>query len=237
MGNRTFFLQSMSLLLVIFVKDVQNLNSNGLVCNTNSDCQSGRCLCNTCRAPGYSIVPDLGKCTTSEQCQSDYCHGGSITHCHGQCQRRVTAGGDCSVGGNRQCLSDRCLCNTCRDKGDWQVPDGGKCTRHTQCQSEYCHGGSPSHCSGQCQRKLSNGGHCHTGGNIQCQSNRCLCNVCQASGDYQVPDGAVCQANTQCVSGWCEGGGTQHCDGRCRRRLNDDSDCTQWGNIQCQSNR
>merc|ERR1712087_945262 len=52
---------------------------------------------------------------------------------------------------------------------------------------------------------------CFGGYDASCTTNKCSglvgCNVCQDS-NGKIPNNGVCQRNSQCDSGWCEGGVT-----------------------------
>ncbi len=205
------------------------------LCYRDSECQSNLCLCNTCRTLSIWKVPNFGKCTDHTQCQSGYCEGGSPYHCGGQCQDRLLEGQDCARGGWRQCQSNVCLCGLCRTVGF--VENNGKCHFDYECASGWCMGGSGQHCNGRCQQKMFNGADCSRWGYLQCQSGKCLCNQCWPQGNRQVPINGNCQFDSDCVSGWCEGGANTHCNGICKNRLPTGGDCTRWGNNQCNSHR
>ena len=106
-------------------------------------------------------------------------------------------------------------------------------TADSDCASGSCDGGTGSGCSGTCGVKVPIGGSCNA--DIECQSNRCLCNQCRPLGARTVVNNGQCQTDSDCMGNFCDGATETSC-GRCQSRVANGEECGR-SNSHCRSGR
>ena len=192
-------------------------------------CLSRHVLCGFCSEPqGRRLVADGHVCLLNRDCHSAYCHHGNVFTCEGRCRAKGPDGEACTE--DFECLSAMCECGECKPTLR-AFPNGVSCRRHSDCGSRWCAGVNRTRC-GECTTRRPEGGAC--GHNHECQSRICICNKCQASVKWSVPDFDRCETNNQCQSGWCKGGGDEvTCSGVCHPTGGVGADCIH--SEECQS--
>jgi len=159
-----------------------------------------------------------------------------------------------SSGDGNACKSGKCICGKCAGSassyaaskdGNYMtiasagVPNNHMCSENSDCQSGWCEGMATAGCSGRCKPKRQPGQKCFGGYDASCTTNKCSglveCNVCQYN-NGKIPNNGVCQKNSQCHSGWCEGGNIG-CGGRCRSKRADGHKCYGSDDNSCASGK
>ena len=103
------------------------------------------------------------------------------------------------------------------------------CNSNSGCSSGWCEGGTVWS-EGCCGSKVANGG--SSGGDRnKCTSGKEQCGRCVANDWYGVPTGYKCTKNSNCVTGWCQGGtAIPGCNGTCQSKVAIGKGCTHDAN-------
>merc|ERR1712228_707993 len=116
-------------------------------------CVSGKEQCGTCVASYTYSLPNGKSCSGYDQCQSGWCEGHVVTSCRGKCQRKRNNGESAWHGWQRSCVSGREQCGSCTS-GHRDLPSGHRCSKNSNCRSNWCGCGSwwctSVNCNGRC---------------------------------------------------------------------------------------
>jgi len=219
-------------------------------CSENDDCISA------------ANDPESSSCSAFDgYCKNHPVYKSSVA-CSGTCIEKLADGDNCSKeavnihaldpthllqsGDGNACKSGKCFCEICA--GNSGLANEYGCSANSDCASGWCEG-IGSLCSGTCKPKRQPGHKCYFAYDDSCTSGKCsshhTCKQCQDS-NGKIPnsphnhpsshDTHVCQNNSQCVSGWCEGGNLG-CGGRCKRKRYDSEDSYGGDGNSCYSGR
>lgn len=143
--------------------------ANGETCSTSTQCESGNCFWSICSAkresfkycykdvscesnnckdhqckPVAGTVENGNKCDASTQCTNgNYCRRGA-------CDNKKPDGHVCYK--DNGCQNSNCLDGKCVHPRT--LANGARCTKSTQCQTDYCH-------HSRCDVKKANGHRCY----------------------------------------------------------------------------
>jgi len=225
------------------------ISDNGISCNSDNDCESGRCEMD---GLGWKCV-DIGKlgdsCSVDNDCQSGRCESNPILF---QCVSKGKLGDSCSVDNDCEEGLD------CRGFTDWKCeiaksPIGTSCSSDTDCESGRCEmDGLGWKCVdiGKLGDSCSVDNDCESG---RCESNpilfQCvnigkLGDSCSEDDDCEndlecrgitswkcelpkAPNGARCTFDSDCASNRCECGWGCACTSRGKKgdSCSNDGDC------------
>ena len=216
--------------------------ANGGSCDTNSDCESGVCVSDTCKDAGTAgeacdLADGNVDCDPAYGCGEDGVCGGNDADCSnnddaqcfedrkciaGHCNHPVANGAQCDTS-NDECISGHCINSACSEAASvgeqCDFGDDSDCEGEIGCGTDLVCGGAGS---GGCGNDDSQ---CNTG--LICSFDTCAPAV--AVGSACDADNSDCASN-HCINGICTAvpssvGGV--CD------VGDPSDCN--GNVDCGS--
>lgn len=164
----------------------------GSTCNSNGDCQVGKCVGKSCRLPEGE-----GPCNDPVQCETNYCDTTTnkcITPLQSTlCTSKELSSGICLAAPGEPCgnglncaTKSTCAGNICR------ADDDVDCTSYPQCSTKFCdipNGEMIGKCSGCGMDSDCGGGMCNAG---QCEG-------------VLFPKGAYCIDDGYCASNNCTG--------------------------------
>ena len=197
-----------------------------------NSCESGTGFCGTCG----SKLSNGKTCYKNSNCASGWCEGGYAYQCIGTCKykRKKSIGEPCDSDG--ECTSGECRGINCGASGtissfvglggtcDYNLcygapgfPVGKPCTENRDCDQAkaWCKGGG-AYKVGKCMTRLENGAVAYNEDFDSCMSRSGICGICGSTS--RLPNGRACKQNSNCASGWCDGGKYKRCLGKCKSK-------------------
>ncbi len=175
-----------------------------------------------CNGAGACELAAGVTCTLGTQCSSGFCVDGVCcgSACDGACQAcsAVKTGGvngTCSFVTTNSDPDNECAAAECNGTGACEVGNGVMCTQGTQCQSGFCTDTvcCESACGGGCEtcNAMAAPGMCVAHANDTDPEMACT-TECNGTGLCEVADGAACDVDADCSSGFCKDlGATKEC--------------------------